>query len=366
MRSIEQQIVDGTSKGHKCYGFDRGHNIERPADMWFQASDEGEILFVVFYSQACRWSRCVGCNLPSKMSPTHVDFRALMAQVDYVLDHPDVTRRYHTLRKVIVSNNGSVLDEMTFPSAALMYLIARLKRHLPQLRALSLETRVEYVDTEELEFISRALGEGDTAAVLELAIGFEAFDGRIRNRVFKKGLKLRAFERLCRTVAKYDFHLKCYFMLKPTPGMSDEAAVLDVQRAIDYLDEQARRCGASINMHLNPTYVAYGTVLEERFRSGRYVPPKLKDVAAAALHGEGKRVSIFLGLSDEGLACAGGSFIRPGDEPLVAALEAFNRSQDYRQLRSMAGEKRRSPRKVNPASARRRGGPGSRRVSRAK
>lgn len=49
-------------------------------------------------------------------------------------------------RKVIVSNNGSVLDEATFPSSALIYLIARLNLHFPNLTVLCLETGVEYVD----------------------------------------------------------------------------------------------------------------------------------------------------------------------------------------------------------------------------
>ncbi|MCK4342848.1 MAG: hypothetical protein KAY37_14115 [Phycisphaerae bacterium] len=34
------------------------------------------------------------------------------------------------------------------------------------------------------------------------------------------------------------------------------------------------------------------------------------------LHGKGKSISIFVGLNDEGLAVAGGSFFRPGDEAL--------------------------------------------------
>ena len=59
------------------------------------------------------------------------------------------------------------------------------------------------------------------------------------------------------------------------------------------------------------------------------------DLARAALHGEGKGIPIFLGLNDEGLAVDGGSFLRPGDEPVVAQLEKFNRTQDYEILRSV-------------------------------
>ena len=57
--------------------------------------------------------------------------------------------------------------------------------------------------------------------------------------------------------------------------------------------------------------------------------PKLIDVARAALHGRNKNITIFLGLSDEGLACEGGSFIRPGDQSIVEKMEQFNQTQDY-------------------------------------
>lgn len=332
-QAIEKQIQAGTRRARKLYPFDTAHPPDRPADLWFQESDEGPILFIVFYSLACRWSRCLGCNLPSKMSPTHIDFKQLMAQVDQVFARPAVRERFPFLRKVIVSNNGSVLDEGTFSSTALVYLVARLNQHLPNLAVLSLESRVEYVDEAELEFIARALAEGETPTTLEVAIGFEAFDERIRNAVFDKGLTLEQFDRLCAMLAKHRFQLKCYFMQKLVPGMSDAEGVADIQRAIDYLDDRARHHGLKINLHLNPTYVARGTRLEEHFRQGQYTPPTLADVCRAAAHGEGKRISIYLGLSDEGLACEGGSFLRPGDQPLVARMEAFNRSQDYALLR---------------------------------
>lgn len=332
--SVTRQILHGTRAGEKDHTFDDAHDPSRPAGYWFQESEEGPILFVVFYSQACRWSRCLGCNLPARMSSRHVPFAALMAQVDYLFQQPDILQRAPALRKVIVSNNGSVLDEVTFSSTALIYLMAKLNLHLPKLAVVTLETRIEYVDLPELEFLARTLREGQTPTELELAIGFEAFDDRIRNEVFHKGLQLHQVDELCGTLAPYGFRLKCYLMHKPVPGMSDAEAVQDIQHAIDYLAELVRRHGTRINLHLNPTYVAFGTALERSFRCGEYTPPRLADVAQAALYAEGKPITLFVGLSDEHLACKGGSFVRPGDEALIAALETFNRTQDFAGLRT--------------------------------
>ncbi len=326
---IAEQIELLSRKAGKTYEFDETHDSTQPADMWFQRSDEGLILFIVFYTQACRWSRCLGCNLPAKMSRDHVSYRDLMAQIDNVFRHPDVVRCGQDIRKVIVSNNGSVLDEVTFSSTALMYLIAMINFHFPDLNVLTIETRAEFADFAELEFLSRGLSENETPTQLEIAVGFEAFDDGVRNDVFGKGLTLEMFEGLVRKAAPYGYRLKCYFMQKPVPGMSDEEAKEDVRRAIDYLSRTSAKYDIRINMHLNPTFVARGTLLEQFFADGKYVPPYLRDVAAAVRHGRGKPLSIFVGLSDENLAVEGGSFIRPGDERLVETLEKFNQTQDY-------------------------------------
>lgn len=335
---IESQIRSGSEKGKKTYTFNEDHNPDRPADFWFQESQEGPVLFIVFYSQACRWSRCLGCNLPALMSASHVPFDRIMNQIDYIVAHPEVQKRAQSIRKVIVSNNGSVLDEATFSSTALMYLLAKLNLTFPGLEVLTLETRPEYVDFAELEFLSRALKEGPRETALELAIGFEAFDEKIRNEVFDKGLSLPVFETLVKDVAPHGFRLKTYFMQKPVPGLSDEDAVCDIQMAIGYLANLIDCFNVPINMHLNPTYVARGTMLEQAFNDGSFTPPLLTDVSKAALSARGTALSLFIGLSDEGLAVPGGSFIRSDDGPLIETLESFNRSQDFRILEDITGE----------------------------
>jgi len=329
MKNPSKQILEGTQKAGKFYTFDEAHDEKLPAQMWFQESEEGLVLFLVFYTQACRWSRCLGCNLPSKMSCDHVSYKSLLDQIDYVFRDREVTERRENIRKVILSNNGSILDEETFSSTALMYLMAQLNLHLPNLALLSVETRVEYVDMAELELISRALAEGDTPTQLEIAIGFEAFDDHIRNEIFNKGLSLETFEDFLEKMASYGYRLKCYFMQKPVPGITDAEAVTDIQNAIDYLSQMAVQYDIGINMHLNPTYVATGTMIEEAFKKGEYAPPLLWDVAKAVCHAKSKPLSVFIGLFDEGLAVEGGSFLREGDAEFVEELERFNRTQDY-------------------------------------
>jgi archaeosine synthase beta-subunit len=322
------QILHGSQHAEKSFSFTE-RDPSMPTQWWFQQETQGTILFVVFYTQACRWNRCLGCNLPATCSLNPVHYREIMAQIDHIFALDEVKARAHEIHKIIVSNNGSVLDQLTFPTTALFYLLARINTELPYLDVLSLESRAEYVEWDELSYIARALEERDRRAELELAIGFEAFDDHIRNDVFNKGLSLKMFEQLVDLMSPYRYRLKSYFMLKPVMGMSDDEAVADIHHAIDYLHEQATRSGVPMNMHLNPTYAAYGTQLAEAFASGQFVPPTLADVARAARHARGKALTIYLGLFDEGLAVPGGSFLRDGDEPLRERLEEFNRTQDF-------------------------------------
>ena len=311
------------------YVFQEATDERLPSRMWFQRSHEGLILFIVFYSQHCRWNRCLGCSLSSRMSTGHVPCEALMAQIDYLFRHAEVARRRESIRKVIVSNNGSILDQETFAIRALEYLLIEVNRRFPEVSAFAIETRPEYVGTFELDFISSILAELGSSMQLEIAVGFEAFDDNIRNGVCNKGLSLESFERLVRVMAPFACRLKCYFMQKPVPGMTDGEGIADIQQGIDYLSGIAGDFGLEINVHINPTYVAKGTMLEKAFREQRYAPPRLRDVALSARHARGKRVSVFIGLTDEGLAVEGGSFLRPGDGELVKKLESFNCTQDF-------------------------------------
>ena len=304
-------------------------NPDRPVDVWMQESNEGKILFVVFYTKACQWRRCVGCNFHDNASVSHITYDHIINQIDYVFDQ--VTDQVD-INKVILSNGGSMLDEDTFSTTALIYLVAKLNLNHKHIKIISLESRVEYIDEAELTILKRALMEGNSETELEIGIGFEAYDERIRNNLFDKGLDLNDFERFLNMASGFEYSIKCYFMLKPVPNISDEEAIEDIKNSIDFLDTISRKFDTKINMHLNPTYVAKGTKLVEPFNNGDYVPPTLVDVAKSIISAkdlDNENFSIYIGLSDEGLAVDGGSFIRSGDDALIQQLSEFNKTQDY-------------------------------------
>ena len=326
---LSETIKKQTDRAGKTYAFTEKVNPRLPAQHWFQQTPEGLTLFIVFYTQACRWSQCLGCNLPSKMSQSHVPFQDIMSQVDFIFEYMMTEEEKQQVHKIIISNNGSILDEDTFSTTALVYFIAKMNMECPGVTTLTIETRAEYADIEELEILARVLKEGRISTQLELAIGFEAFDDHIRNNVFLKGLTLKAFEQFAEQIAKHDFKLKTYFMVKPIPGMSELEAIEDITSAIDYLDQLSKELGLEINLHLNPTYVAFGTPLETAFNGGTYEPPLLESLRQIILKAKGKNISVFAGLNDEGLAVPGGSIHRENNQELVDLMEQFNSTQDF-------------------------------------
>jgi radical SAM enzyme (TIGR01210 family) len=340
----ENGILARTASVNKTYSFNESHNPRIPVEYWYQNTPEGLTLFVVFFTQACRYSKCAGCNLPSRMSIKHVAFNDIMKQVDALFDFILDSNTKQNLKKIIVSNNGSVLDEETFSTTALIYLISKINLECPNIAVLTLETRPEYVDIEELEVLARVLHEGISPTALELAIGFEAFDESIRNEKFKKGLSLEVVEKLLANINNINnrfakklngkvanMRLKAYFMLKPVSELADSEAIQDIQNGIDYLSQLANKYQVAINMHLNPTYVAKGTNLETLFYENKYQPPTLEQTMQVVKHAQNKNLTIFIGLSDEGLAVEGGSFIRDLEKEaeLISKLEMFNISQDF-------------------------------------
>lgn len=321
-------MIERTLEAGKTYSFNNQSSC-LPAQHWFQDTINGYTLFLVFYTMACRWASCLGCNLPSKSSQTLVNFESLMRQIDYVFFDLLNNEQKVNLRQIIISNNGSILDQDTFSSTALIYLIAKMNIECPNISVLTLETRPEYVDDAELEFIHRSLQEGKTPTNLEIAIGFEIFDNYLRNNCFDKGLEIDVFEKMAIRLARYKYQLVTYFMFKPLPQMTEKAAIKDIHNAINYLDMIVEKHKIQLTLYLNPTYVATGTQLETAFLKKEYYPPNLESVVEAIKPAKDTAIKVYVGLSDEGLAVPNGSFRRQGDDEIFSKLAKFNATQDY-------------------------------------
>ena len=168
-------------------------------------------------------------------------------------------------------------------------------------------------------------------------MGYETQDERIRNGVLRKGLSEETFQRVAELLAAKDVRLKAYVLIKPDASLSEAQAVTEAVRTLKHLRDTGRRLGLEVAAHLNPTYVARGSALEEEFRLKHYQPPRLWSVVDIVSRLEGQGLAIHVGLDTEGLAVRGGTFRNCGrcDRRVRAALRDFSSSQDYGLLRGL-------------------------------
>ena len=258
-------------------------------------------LMVIFNSKRCRY-QCDFCQLPAKSSRKWIAGDELMAQFSYVLEETKHT--LNILDRVSLGNEGSILDSKTFDPDALDTIVKAI-RHLPHVRTLVLETRLEFVETERLMRLA-ALAPHTRLSMLT---GFESHDEVIRDKVLRKREPLALFEQGLDRVAEANAMLTAYVLYKPDPAMTDKEAYDEADRSIRYLEAQCGRRGIPLAIRLNPMYIAEGSKWEQRATAmGGYIPPRLSDVLRLSEGAIARGTPVYIGLSSEGLSGKEGSY----------------------------------------------------------
>mgnify|MGYP000991019025 CR=1 FL=1 len=219
----------------------------------------------------------------------------------------------HVVERITLSNDGSILDERTFPPSLLDELVKGLQA-LPALRRISLETRPEFITMAWLD----RLRESSVKAVLDFLVGLETVDDRLRQVVLGKSVARTSFENALDMLASYpNVAVTSYILVKPAREMTDQDALDEACATIDYLHKQTLARGLPLSIRLNPMYVAPGTLWGADATERGYVAPRLSDVLAAARHAEKLKVPSYIGLSSEGI---------PGEHATYRDREDFNKT----------------------------------------
>ncbi len=301
------------------------HPVDRPIQYWTSETVGGTVAFVVYFSPACTYRVCLGCALPDLSSQARIRPYDMIEQTDYVFRQALSEDELDKVRTLVISNNGSVLDEPTFPQSVLLHAIQVAAAKMPRLRRISLETRAEFVTLEQLQSIARVIEmSGSDDLGFELALGVEVFDLDLRNKRMRKGLSNKAIASLAGLLGQTGGWLRCYMMLKSVPGMTDEDAIADIDNARTFFEALAEEHGLDVLLHINPTYAAIGTELERAFKTGAFVPPDLNKMVDYLRRSPTRKVQLHFGLNDEGLATKGGSFINDANAEALKLLQRFN------------------------------------------
>jgi len=306
---------------------------DRHTQSWIYHSSSGKGYFLVLFTRGCQHAKCAGCNLHLLGCREKISSELINRQVETALCRELLDSEKREIKEIVLSNNGSIFDESTLPTASLLYFVSKASHELPNLKKIILETRVEPVDIILLEKIKETLEFDGKNIQVELAVGVEIFDDEARNKYYKKGLRIEQLQELAKELGDLGIKLRCYMMYKPLPGMTREEADEDIAKAVDYFSRLSKDHNIDLTIHINPTFVAIGTKLAEAFEKGEYSPPDLSDLRKLVLSFEGSSINIYVGINDEGLAVPGGSFIKSGCEKDLDRFKKFNFTGDFQYLK---------------------------------
>ena len=197
-----------------------------------------------------------------------------------------------------------------------------------RVRRIELETRLEFVQPDVLEELRQAA----PRAKFGILTGFETADQRIRDEVLKKHEPLELVAKGLDNVERAAAALTAYVLFKPDPQMNDHQAGLEASNSIEFLARECQRRNIDLTIRLNPMYRAEGSLWARAAdRSAAYSPPRLTDVMrvaenAVAAH---RDIRVYVGLSDEGLAGAAGTYLARDDynPGLIKYVKQFNDGQ---------------------------------------
>jgi len=192
---------------------------------------------------------------------------------------------------------------------------------------------VPYIKRGTLEELRRHVGPHQS---LEIGIGVESGDDRIRNGVLGKLLNWTDLESAVRDIAELGLGFVAYLLIKPHSLLDDQEAIEDAVQSAKRVADLAKACNlANWRIAFEPVFITQGTGLEKHFQDGKYTLVNLWAVVEV-LKRTAHLGTLFVGMSDEGLSRDRKPKGCPRcTETLQRAIEEFNGSNDVRELEKL-------------------------------
>jgi radical SAM enzyme (TIGR01210 family) len=216
----------------------------------------------------CAWNQkaggCTYCGFYQATNgghaPTHDDF---IAQIDsafevYEKNDADAVGFY---------NDGSFLNDDEIERGTQLELLRRLAMW-PRIKQITIESRPEYMSSEKLNLISRAVG----SCKLEIATGIDSLNERILKSTTNRGMNPKfTLERLD-AARKRGIRPLALMVFKP-PFMTEAEAVADAHRTICRLIE------SEIPVDIEAMTIQRGSAVHLLHSRGHYRTPWLWSIA---------------------------------------------------------------------------------------
>ena len=298
----------------------------KPAAVWTSRDrlTDGVIgsLTMILRTYGC--SRCRGgqgctmCGFIRDSAPTPPSPEELVAQFEAAM-----ARRPEGRFMVKIFTSGSFLDAAEMPPAAGLEILRRLDDN-PDVAKVLLETRPEFVTSEVMADCRQTIHKK-----LEVAIGVETSNDRIRLDCINKGFLFEDFVRASRIAHQHNSTVKAYLLLKP-PFLSEGVAIRDIVKSVRDVSPYTE------TVSINLCNVQKGTFVEKLLRRGDYRPPWLWSATSVLRQAKTENPDLIITSDPVGA----GSRYGPHncgrcDSDVADAINRFSISQDTRDLRVM-------------------------------
>ena len=246
-------------------------NPEEPLAIWSgQDHIAGEIhtsVTAIIRSGGCSWNRCKICQYrherfsgierPELTRLMYAQINRLREQIEQV--NPQVVKVY---------TSGSFFDLQEVPEEIQDHLIELVKG-----RTLIVESRCDYINTEQISRHVTHIREGGEDGNIYVAIGLETTSDEIREKCIDKGLQYADYLKTAEVIHKAGGKVKTYLLHKP-PYLTEKEAYDDMHKSIQEI------IPFTDLISMNPCTVQRNTHLETLWKRQAYRPPYLWSVAS--------------------------------------------------------------------------------------
>jgi radical SAM enzyme (TIGR01210 family) len=229
---------------------------------------------IIFRTKGCYWAQkggCTMCGYTYDAAVTPPTYEDIMSQYRSVEDKIDGS-------VVKLFTSGSFLDKSEVPEGARKEILSDLSRKASKV---IVETRPEFV-TDNIVLEAKKY-----AGRLEIAVGLETSNDKIRIECINKNFLFKDFVRASEVAKGHGVTTKAYLLLKP-PFICEKDALEDVVRSV--FDAAPYAGTISINL----CNVQRGTIVNELFMEKAYRPPWLWTIVEAIKRVHGKTGSVIM------------------------------------------------------------------------
>ncbi len=297
----------------------------RPAAVWrsHDRLTDGVIrsLTMILRTSGCYRSRdgqsCTMCGFIRDSAPVPPSPEDLVAQFEDAM-----ARRPEGEFMVKIFTSGSFLDAAEMPPAAASEILRRLDDD-PDVTKVLLETRPEFVTHEAMAACRQTIRKK-----LEIAIGVETSNDRIRLDCINKGFLFKDFVRASRVAHRHDSTVKAYLLLKP-PFLSEGVAIRDIIKSVRDVSPYVE------TVSINLCNVQKGTLVEKLLRRGDYRPPWLWSAIAVLRQAKTENPDLIITSDPVGAGSRRGPHnCSRCDSDVAGAINKFSISQEIDDLRA--------------------------------